>query len=292
VTDVEVALHANAAIGEAPSWSAEENALYWIDIKKPALHRYLPASGALRTWALTSDIGAFALCGDDAAVVALRNGIYRLTLKNGALELLAPPPFDPELFRFNEGICDRTGRFWIGVMFDPIRPCSSAQPASLHSFTFDRGLRREDDQAELHNGMAIDGIRNRFFLSHSREGKVFVFDFDAGSGELRGRKEFARIPSALGVPDGAAIDEEGCYWCAIHGGGRLHRYAPDGRFDCEILLPVSQPTMCAFGGQDLEILYVTSASQGVSDEALAGSLFRLRLGVKGLLRHCHISRRR
>ena len=290
MTDIEVALHAKAIIGEAPTWSAEENALYWIDIKKPALHRFVPASAALRTWDLTSDIGAFALCRDDAAVVAMRNGIYHLTLKNGALELLAPPPFDPELFRFNEGICDDTGRFWIGVMFDPVHPGRAAEHSSLHSFTFDGGLRREDDEAELHNGMAIDVDRSRFFLSHSREGKIFVFDFDAANGRIGGRKEFAAVPCALGIPDGAALDQDGCYWCAIHGGGRIHRYARDGSLDRSILLPVTQPTMCAFGGQDLETLYVTSASDGVPDEALAGSVFQLRPGVRGIRRHCHMLR--
>jgi sugar lactone lactonase YvrE len=288
VNEVEVALHAKAIIGEAPTWSAEENALYWIDIKKPALHRYAPESGAMRTWGLTSDIGAFALCGDDGAVVALRKGLYRLSFKSGALDLLAPPPFDPELFRFNEGICDHTGRFWIGVMFDPVHQGRRAEHGSLHSFTLDGGLRRENDEAELHNGMAIDMRRNRFFLSHSQEGKIFVFDLDAASGRLLSRKEFAAVPTALGVPDGAALDEEGCYWCAIHGGGRIHRYGPDGSLDRAILLEVSQPTMCAFGGQDLETLYVTSASEGVPYEALAGSVLRLRPGVKGIQRHCQM----
>lgn len=287
--DVEVAVAAHATIGESPTWSASERALYWIDIKKPALHQYIPESEALRTWPLTSDVGAFALCDDDSAIVALRHGIYHLDLSSGELDLLAPPPFDPRLFRFNEGICDRTGRFWVGIMFDPVAPAPAHQKGHLHSFTFQGGLRREDDIAELHNGMAISEDGKQFFLSHSREGSIYRFDFDPALGGLGARKDFAQIPTGIGLPDGAAIDREGCYWCALHGAGRLRRYTPDGNVDREVLLPVSKPTMCAFGGEDLEEMYVTSAAEGIdiAEEPLAGALLRFRPGVKGIARSCN-----
>jgi sugar lactone lactonase YvrE len=282
--EVEVAVAAHAIIGESPTWSAAEHALYWIDVKKPALHRYAPPTSVVRTWALTSDVGAFALCEDHAALVALRHGIYRLDFATGALDQLAPPPFDPCLFRFNEGLCDGTGRFWVGVMFDPVHAAPSPRPGCLHSFTFAGGLRREIDEAELHNGMAVSEDGQKFFLSHSNEGVIYVYDFDAATGALGSRREFARIPTSLGLPDGAAIDAEGCYWCAIHGAGRLRRFTPAGIVDRDILLPVSKPTMCAFAGENLETLYVTSAAEGIdtADEPLAGTLLRFRPGVKGL----------
>jgi sugar lactone lactonase YvrE len=291
MTDVEVAVAAQATIGESPTWSAREQALYWIDVKKPALHRYHPASGAARSWVLTSDVGAFAFWHDHAAVVALRHGLYRLNLLTDCLDLIAPPPFDPSLFRFNDGVCDPNGRFWVGVMFDPLDTTTPPQRGYLHSFTFEGGLRREDDHAELHNGMAIGGDGTRFFLSHSNEGAIYVFDFDAVTGTLGTRNQFARISSSLGLPDGAAIDAEGCYWCAVHGAGRLHRYTPDGTLDREVLLPVSKPTMCAFAGEDLDKLYVTSAAEGldVVDEPLAGALLQFSPGVKGVARPCKVS---
>jgi sugar lactone lactonase YvrE len=118
---IEMVLDAHATIGESPTWVAKENALYWIDVKAPALHRYLPADGATRTWALTSDVGGFALMEDNNALVALREGLFRLDLGTNAIHKLAPPPFDPALFRFNEGACDAKGRFWVGVMFDPLK---------------------------------------------------------------------------------------------------------------------------------------------------------------------------
>ena len=290
MVDVDVAVAAHATIGESPTWLAAEGALYWIDIKRPALHRYVPAGGESRTWTLTSDVGAFALCEDGSAVVALRHGLHRLALSNGQLDLLAPPLFDPMLFRFNEGICDHTGRFWVGVMFDPVEAGPAPQKGHLHSFTFTGGLRREDDRAELHNGMAISEDGTKFFLSHSKQGSIYSFDFDAAAANLGGRTEFARVATDVGLPDGAALDADGYYWCALHGASRLRRYTPQGDIDCEIDLPVSKPMMCAFGGDDLETMYVTSASEGVNitDEPLAGALLRFRPGVKGIARSCTV----
>lgn len=286
---IEVALNAHATIGESPTWSPIERALYWIDVKEPALHRYDPQSQASRSWPVTSDLGAFALLDGNAALVALRYGVHRLDLTTGALALLAPPPFDPELFRFNEGQCDENGRFWVGVMFDPLNGSPPPQRSALHSFTLDGGLRRENDEAELHNGMALSANGRRFFLSHSYSGSIYAFDFASDLGVLGSRTLFAQVPAELGLPDGAAIDAEGGYWCAVHGGGRLRRYEPDGRLDREIMLPVSQPTMCAFAGDDLDVLYVTSASDGLSAQQMraeptAGALLRLRPGVRGIAR--------
>ncbi len=284
---IETALDAHAAIGESPIWVPHEGALYWIDVKAPGLHRFDPASGATRSWTVTSDLGGFALLADGGALVALRHGIHRLDLGDGTLELLAPPPFDPALFRFNEGACDVAGRFWVGVMFDPLKSSKPARPAQLHSFTLEGGLRPEPDAAELHNGMAWSADGRTFFLSHSHAGEVIAFDYDADGGHLANRRVFATIPPGLGIPDGAAIDVEGGYWSALHGAGRLRRFHADGRFDRDITLPVSQPTMAAFAGPARDTLYVTTASDGMTPaqrerEPLAGALLRLMPGVRGI----------
>lgn len=286
---IETVLDFRATIGESPTWLAEERSLYWIDVKAPALHRYRPDDGSTFTWPVTSDIGGFALTADGGAVVALRQGLFRLDLDSGALLLLAPPPFDPALFRFNEGGCDATGRFWIGVMFDPLQASMTPRAGRLHSFTFDEGLRDEPDAAELHNGMVWSGDGETFFLSHSNSGQIIAFDYDENGGLISNRRVFATVPAELGVPDGAAIDTEGGYWAALHGGGKLRRFRPDGSVDRDIDLPVSQPTMPAFAGDDLAMLYLTSASDQMSAEAkakepLAGALLRLRVGIRGVAR--------
>ncbi|MGH8205902.1 MAG: SMP-30/gluconolactonase/LRE family protein, partial [Steroidobacteraceae bacterium] len=279
--------------------------LYWIDVKRPALYRFDAKTAAQREWPMPADIGAFALVEDPpGAVVALRQGLFRLRFADASLTLLAPSPFDPTLFRFNEGACDSGGRFWVGVMFDPLEPQQSQRAASLHRFTLREGLKPEPDAAELHNGMAWSRDERRFFLTHSRRREVFAFEFDPRGGRLGPRRLFARIGGSSAapgaelpeeaVPDGAAVDTEDGYWCAVHGAGRLRRYSAAGEFDRDIVLPVSQPTMCAFGGEDLDELYVTSAADQLSAaqrqrEPLAGALLRLRPGVRGVPR-CHLVR--
>lgn len=180
---IDVVLNDCAAIGEAPTWASAERVLYWIHVKKPALYRYDPVTGRERSWSVRSDIGAFALLSESAgAVVALREGIFRLDFTDGTLLRLAPPPFDPTLFRFNEGACDSAGRFWIGVMFDPLEGKPPARPASLHHFTLGGGLVLQPDAAELHNGMAWSREETLFYLALSRTGEVFAYTFDARRG--------------------------------------------------------------------------------------------------------------
>lgn len=290
--EIEVVLDIGATIGESPTWASAENALYWIDVKKPALYRFDPATGGQQSWPMTSDIGAFGLVAHPpGAVVALRQGIFRLDFASGSLTQLAPPPFDPALFRFNEGACDAAGRFWIGVMFDPLDDAVPTQESSLHSFTLRDGLRTESDTAELHNGMAWSPDGRRFYLSHSYRHEVLAYAFDPTIGQLGGRELFAQIPETLGLPDGAAVDFQGGYWCALHGGSRLRRYTALGAVDLDIALPVSQPTMCAFAGGALDELYVTTASDKLSPEQrrrepFAGALLRLRPGERGIVRPC------
>ena len=288
---VEVVLAAAAAIGESPTWVAEERVLYWIDVKAPALHRLDPTTRGQRSWTLPDDVGAFALTTDrNQVLVALRSGLSLLDLASGAISRLVPAPFDTGLFRFNEGACDRSGRFWVGVMFDPVGNTHAA-PRRGHLFRYgsDDGLRCMDDRAELHNGMGWNVDETLFYLAHSDTNIIYAYPFDAAAGTLGRRAPFAVIEPGSGLPDGAAIDSEGGYWCALHGGGRLRRYRSDGTLDREVRLPVSQPTMCAFGGPARDILYVTSAARGLDAarrlaEPQAGAVLALRPGIAGLQR--------
>ncbi len=286
--DFDVAVDGGAILGECPTWVPEEGALYWVDIKAPALYRYDEAAGRQQAWDLPSHIGAFALLETTpAAIVALRDGLFRLDLASGDVDRLMALPFDPALFRCNEGIVDATGRFWFGVMFDPIVAGDPPkQKGWLNSFSRAEGLRRHDDMAEVHNGMAFTPDGRALLLSHSEDGSIRRHRFDPGNGALGGSEPFATVPDDLGVPDGAAMDADGCYWAAIYGGGRLRRFTPHGDIDRDILLPVSQPTMCCFAGAGLDTLYVTSASEGLTNaqraaEPLAGALLRLDPGVRG-----------
>ncbi|PPQ33141.1 SMP-30/gluconolactonase/LRE family protein [Rhodopila globiformis] len=289
--EIELSLDAHAKIGESPTWSMTEQALYWIDVKAPALHRFNPSGGATRTWPLPSEIGCFALYDNEAAaLVALRSGLFRLDLNSDQLTRLADPPYDPATHRFNEGECDGQGRFWIGTMFEPKTDTAEPEPGPLFYYTSSTGLVPQPDLGFTPNGFAWSKDGRTMFVAHSKQHCIYQFDFDAGNGRISNRRIFAWIPEALGVPDGSAVDAEGCYWSAIHGGSRLIRFTPDGKIDREVKLPVSQPTMCAFGGPDLDMLYVTSAASGLNllhkvTEPHAGGLFRFRPGVHGIPRH-------
>ena len=290
---IDVVLRASPTIGESPTWFAAERAIYWIDVKAPALYRLALETQQQQSWNMPSDIGAFALTAEGkGAVVALREGLFTLDFASGALTILAPPPFDPTLFRFNEGACDSHGRFWIGVMFDPLNKDERGrkEKSSLHSFTLAGGYRHEPDAAELHNGMAWSPDERFMYLSHTQSGKIYRYAYDARDGRISDRQLFVTVPKDEGDPDGAAIDVDGGYWCALHGASKVRRYHPDGSVDRDVVLPVSQPTKCTFGGDRLEDLYITSAADQLSPEQLrteplAGSIFRMRPQLPGCIQH-------
>ena len=283
---IKLVLDARAQIGESAIWVAEGNWLYWADIKAPALHRTQLDRMTTETWDLPADIGAYALDGRGRALVALRTGLYWLDLATHALTIQVAAPFDSNLIRFNEGACDSRGRFWIGTMTDPVDGGESDRKGSLYSFTSAEGLIAHPDFAFLANGMAWNVDESVFYLAHSYARKVFAFPYDKRTGSLGKRTEFIHCVGEDGIPDGAAIDSEGGYWCAIHGGGRLHRYTASGQLDQVVPMPVSQPTMCCFVGKKLNELFVTSAREKLQPEQLkqepdAGGIFRLRPDIPG-----------
>lgn len=285
-SEIELIVDSRSKIGESPLWHADEGALYWIDVKAPALYRTLVDTRQTASWSLPSDIGGYALNADaSGAIVGLRTGIFALDFATGALTKLWDSPFDPQTHRFNEGDCDATGRLWLGTMYDP-DPHTKSEPIQddLYSFTSEEGLVGHGNSALLHNGFAWSADQSEFFIAHSREARIYAYAFDAAHGRLGLRRILAEIPGGTGIPDGGAVDEDGFYWSAIHGGGRLHRYAPDGRLDRVIELPFSHPTMVAFGGPSLRDLYITSATHGKAGAPHEGGIFRLRLNVAGLPR--------
>ncbi|MGI8569873.1 MAG: SMP-30/gluconolactonase/LRE family protein [Methylocella sp.] len=294
--EIECVLDARATTGETPTWCEREQALYWIDVEEPALHRFDPATGEDVRWPLADEIGCFVLPNrSGAAIVALRSGIYRLDLTTGKTVCLTGPPYDPSVHRFNEGACDAAVRFWVGTMFaptsrglDPTRRKAGAteEAGALRYFTPDEGLVERSPAAIEPNGLAWSPNNRTMFFAHTEARTIFAFDFDVSTASLNNRRVFATIPESIGKPDGGTVDAEGCYWSGIYGGGRLIRFTPSGTVDREIRLPVSCPTMCAFGGSTFEDVYIASASKDLdaarAREPLAGGLFRLRPGVRGL----------
>lgn len=277
-----------AEIGESPIWSAADASIYWIDVKGPALFRTSHLEGKTERFALPWDIGGFALEAElgqapHAALVALRLGLFRYRFDDGRLEMLAEAPFDPRTHRFNETGVDPAGRLWLGVMFDPPEGllCEKTK-GPICSYTAEEGLRLHEVETLTPNGFAWNRGGDRFYVAHTKSGAIRRYRFDAGRGRISQGEDFAQIEAKTGRPDGAAMDAQGFYWCAVHGGGRLQRYSPEGQLDREIALPVDNPTMPVFAGEHLETLYVTSATHGKSNtKPQEGGLLRLNVGVRG-----------
>ena len=139
------------------------------------------------------------------------------------------------------------------------------------------------DHALVGNGLAFSPDDRFMYWSDSRQGRVFAFDYDIETGSAWNRRLWLETDDSMGRPDGAAVDADGCYWSARFRGSRVIRFTPDGRIDREVQLPVSQVTMCAFGGSDLKTLFITTAAEHLeAPEPLAGGIFALDAGVAGL----------
>lgn len=281
-TEAACALEARASLGECPVWDAREQALYFADIHGPALFRFDPATKAVRRWDMPAKLGSFALdAAGTGAVLALATGFARLDFTSGAIIPIANPLAGVADHRFNDGAADPAGRFWAGTMH------ASGRRASGKVFCLERGeARAVFDGFFVPNGFAWSPDGARFYLNDSPRA-MFVAEYDMAAGRAGAPYVFADVSAAPGYPDGMAVDADGYLWNARWDGGGVARFAPDGRLDRFVALPVSRPTSCAFGGPDLGTLYVTSARTGLDEAALArqplaGGVFAFNAGVNGL----------
>jgi L-arabinonolactonase len=228
-------------------------------------------------------IGSLALRESGGVLVALRSGLHLLDLESGALTLVcAPEPERPDN-RLNDGRCDRRGRFWVGSMQDRERGSTGA----LYRIDPDHRGHRVQDGITVPNGLGWSPDGRVMYFTDTPSRTIHAYDFDADAGVPGRRRVFAHVPDDAGYPDGATVDAEGYLWSAHWDGWRVTRYAPDGRVDRVLKLPVQRPTCCAFGGDGLDVLYITSAAAGLGPQALthgplAGGLFAVEVGGRGL----------
>jgi sugar lactone lactonase YvrE len=284
MTAIRCILDAKAILGESPVWAEEEQALYWVDILAPALHRLEPATGATRTWPMPASVGSIGLRAGGGAVVALRDGFHLFDFEHGRLTFIVNPEPDRPSNRFNDGKVSPDGRFFAGSMDDETltRPLGA-----LYRLDPDGSCRRMVDGLIVSNGLAWSGDGRTMFHSDSRAQVIYAYDYDAPSGAFADRREIARPSAEVGRPDGGATDVEGYYWSAGISAGVLNRWAPDGRLDRQIPLPCAAPTMPCFGGPHMRTIFVTSLRHNLSDERLAasplsGGIFALEVDVPGV----------
>jgi L-arabinonolactonase len=280
MVEIACVAHTTDVLGEVPRWHPVERALYWIDAFKPAVHR-LDATGKLDSWTPPEKLGSFAPCAAGGLLIAGRNGLAHYDPASGQLERIVDPEGGGAVNILNDGRCDARGRFWVGSM------SKTMERASGRLYRLERGrLDAVDENIWVSNGVCFSPDKTKMYFADSHVKTIFVCDFDLAAGTLGARRVFATMEGP-GVPDGSSVDADGFVWNAAFDAGCLIRYAPDGRVDRTVALPVSRPTACAFGGPDLATLYVTTARFRLAPEKLAaephaGGLLALDVGTRGL----------
>lgn len=280
---VECVVDAKNILGEVPVWDVAEQALYWVDIEGRLLQRLTPATGAVARWEMPERIACFALREGGGLIVGFASGIAFYDLDSGAIDWIARPEPASAGTRFNEGKCDRRGRFWTGSMDDGLERHSGA----LYRVDPDRSVTRMLDGIGCSNTLVWSLDDATMYFADTMDGRIDRFDFDAGAGTIGNRRPFVELAGSGMGPDGSTIDAEGCLWNAQWGGWRVARYSPEGALLRVVELPVEKPTSCMFGGPDLATLYVTSAiwdleGAALAAQPLAGGLFALDVGVTGV----------
>lgn len=279
-------------VGESPVWDSVRQSLWWLDIPGRSLCCWNSRSGLTRQWATPEQTGCIAMVeGTQDAflplwVAAMETGVTVLQpLDNGRIETRWLTRCDlPEPgMRFNDGRCDRQGRFHAGSM---VMDMGLARPVGQWFSLIKQTMQPWQAGLITPNGLAFspDGRTVYWSDSHPQVQCVWRAQYDTQTGQAHGAEvwiDFAPLP---GRPDGAAVDEDGAYWICGNDGGLVHRFTPDGRLDRSVVLPVKKPAMCAFGGPGMDTLFVTSIRPGgdLSDQPLAGGVFALRPGVRGL----------
>ncbi|HWH16929.1 MAG TPA: SMP-30/gluconolactonase/LRE family protein [Allosphingosinicella sp.] len=274
-----------AVLGEGPVWVAEEQALYWVDIKGRKIFR-LDEKGARTEWETPFRVGSIAPRGTGGFIAGTDKGFASIDLRRKRFDLIGNPEEDRPDNRFNDGKVDRDGRFWAGTMDDTEQAATGAlyrlDAAAEGALT----CTRMDDGYRVTNGPAFSPGGRLIYHTDSARQIIYVFDLDEEGG-LGERQVFARFEENDGYPDGMTVDAEGCLWVAFWDGWCVRRFSPAGECILTLDLPVQRPTSVAFGGPQLDRLYITSASIGLDALALsmqpyAGGLFLTTPGVVGV----------
>lgn len=291
--EITAAIDTPLQLGESPVWNAAEQTLYFVDIPGQAVHSLHPASGLHRQWAMPAEPGCIALRAGGGLIVALRPGLAQLDTDSGALTMLVDAPYDTSKMRFNDGRVDGAGRLVTGTIYEP----RDQAAAVLYSFEHGR-LRDAGPRATVSNGVAFSPDGRTLYHADTTTHKITTYDYDLATGMVgAGRlfQQFSMDKSAGygGRPDGATVDSEGAYWCAMFEGGRLLRFAPSGELLQEVPLPVRCPTMLSFGGEDLRTIYITTARKNrpeaeIAAHPLSGCVLQLRVDVPGRVEPAYI----
>jgi sugar lactone lactonase YvrE/DNA-binding IclR family transcriptional regulator len=282
--DVQCVAETRSLLGEGPTWSPRDGALYWVDILTPSVHCFDSVHHTDREVKLGSMVSVAIPKSTGGLLVATPTGLMTLDMATKTLSAFCHPESERPGNRYNDGKCDRMGRLWIGTL----DMGTAANRGNLFRVNADGSWKKMDSGITVSNGLGWSPDNRRMYFTDSVRRTIYVYDFDLFPGTISNRRPFIMLDANDGTPDGLTVDEEGCLWVAVWDAWRVSRYSPDGRELLRIRMPVPRPTSCCFGGANLDTLYVTSASIRLGEQTLAsapqsGSLFAIRIpGVRGL----------
>ncbi|MGN6085381.1 SMP-30/gluconolactonase/LRE family protein [Trinickia sp.] len=271
-----------AELGEGPVWSKSEKAVYFVDIKRKHVHRYVADTRETMTWPAPSEACFIVPTPDDGVFVCgLRKGLYRFDARTGTFDKLADAERDRAANRLNDGFADPRGYLWFGTMHDD----ETEPTGAIYRVDEEGRIERRDDGYDIANGPAMSPDGRTLYHTDTRGQTIYASDVDERGG-LSNKRAFVKVQGSA-YPDGMAVDAQGCLWVALFGGGCIERYGHDGKQIDTVAFPCSNITKLVFGGDDLRTAYVTTAMKGLSEakrerETLAGGLFTFRAPVPGL----------
>lgn len=283
VVKAKLLLDAKVVLAEGSLWQPKEQKLYWVNIVGKTFHIYDPKTDTDTKYPVGSLVGTVVPTANGNAVVALQNGISELNTHTGELTMLADPIKNPGI-RFNDGKCDPAGRFWVGTM------ALDAQKgaATLYRMDKDHSVHTMLKNVTISNGIVWTSDKKTMYYVDTPTGTVQAFDYNNKTGEISNGRVAVRIPSSMGSPDGMTIDANDNLWVALWGGGAIAEFNPrTGKLLKKVEVPAPHTSSCAFGGKNLETLYITTARQGMNKEQLkqyplSGGLFVVKPGAKGV----------
>ncbi|MBD1909076.1 MULTISPECIES: SMP-30/gluconolactonase/LRE family protein [unclassified Leptolyngbya] len=281
---VQNVLSARARLGECPVWDGDRQCLYWVDAYNYRVHQFEPATGNSRYFDTGDVVSAIALTGHDRLLIALRDRLAFLSLSTGEVSTLKPIEFPFPNTRCNDGKCDSKGRFWIGTVSE------EKGQAELYRYDPNGSLTVMETGLTISNGLGWSPDESTFYLTDSAQHKIYAYDFEVETGEIRDRRVLVDLSNEAVEPDGLAIDVQGNLWSALWDGGCVACFDPTGQELLRVKMPVPRPTCPIFGGSHLTDLYVTSASIGFGQKEIqqhhtSGDLFCIPTQTSGMPTH-------
>jgi sugar lactone lactonase YvrE len=277
------------SLGEGALWDQENQRLFYIDIIGKKLFEYYPDSEKKITHEMPSMIGTVVVKNENEVLVALEDGIYTYNLHSKALDFLVCPPENDSTQRFNDGKCDPAGRFWVGTM----SLVGGKETSHLFCLDQDGNMEVKLDGITTSNGIVWSSDKQYMYYIDTPTKKVLEFKYDNVSGQISNPRVAVQVADSLGSPDGMAIDEDNHLWVCMWGGSAVCCFDPaSGELIDRIMVPAKNVTSCAFSGEELNNLYITTARIGTSKEDLikypnAGSLFKINLKKAGIASFCY-----